>query len=83
MKKVLGGSGSIGNLHTVVAILVRYFLNNLGQILFKIFAPKSECFTRYDAFCWYIFDYACLRHKAYCYRKGSKLWKNCNFQQHV
>ena len=25
----------------------------------------------------------CLRHKAYCYGKGSKLWKNCIHQKHV
>ena len=25
----------------------------------------------------------CLRRKAYCYRKGSKLWKNCIHQKHV
>ena len=30
-------------------------------ILFKLFDPNSECFTSYDAFCSYIFDYACLR----------------------
>ena len=45
------------------------------QILFKFFDPKSKCFTKYDAFCFYIFDYACLGRKAYCYRKGSKSWK--------
>ena len=41
------------NLHTVVAILVLF-----EQFLGKSFAPKSECFTKYDAFCLYIFDYA-------------------------
>ena len=56
-----------------VAILVLF-----QQFLGKFFAPKSECFTKYDdAFCSYIFNYACSRHKAYCYWKGSKLWKNC------
>ena len=35
--------------------------------MFKFFAPKSECFTKYDAFCSYIFDYVCLECKAYCY----------------
>ena len=29
----------------------------------------------HDAFCSHIFDYACLRRKAYCYRRGSKLCK--------
>ena len=42
--------------------------------MFKFFASKSECFTKYDALCSYIFDYACLGRKAY--QKGSKLWKN-------
>ena len=62
------------NLHTVVSILA-LFEQFLG--MFKFFAPKSECFTKYDAFYSCIFDYACLGRKAYCYRKGSKLWKNC------
>ena len=30
------------------------------------------------AFCSYIFDYACLGRKAYCYQKSFKLWKNCS-----
>ena len=34
-------------------------------------------FAKYDAFCLHIFDYACLKRKAYCNRRGSKLWKNC------
>ena len=48
------------------------------HILFEIFALNFECCTKYDAFCSYIFDYACLgrRPKTYCYQKGSKLWKN-------
>ena len=33
-----------------------------------------------DAFCWLIFDYACLRRKAYRYRRSSKLHKNCIHQ---
>ena len=41
--------------------------------MFEFFAPKSECFTKYDAFCSYIFDYAFLGRKAYCYQKGLKL----------
>ena len=47
------------NLHTAVAILV-LFEQLLGKFLFKFFASKSEGFTKYDAFCSYIFDYACL-----------------------
>ena len=50
-----------------------------GSVLF----PKSECFTRYDAFGSYIFDYASLKRKAYCYQKGSKLWKNCIHQKYA
>ena len=70
------------NLHTVVAILV-LFEQFLGKFYFKCFAPKSECCTKYDAFCSYIFDYACLVRKAYCYRIGSKLWKSRIHQKHV
>ena len=62
IKKALGGSGGMlprklfENLHTVVAILALFeqFL-----VKFKFFAPKSECFTKFDAFCSYIFEYAC------------------------
>ena len=74
MKKALGGSGGMlpqkifENLHTIVAILV-LFETIFRQILFQFFAPKSECFTKYDAFCSCIFDHACLGRKAYCYRK--------------
>ena len=64
------------NLHTVVAILV-LFEQFLGKFCLNFFAPKSECFTKYDAFC------SCLRRKAYCYQKGSKLWENCIYQKHV
>ena len=48
-------------LHAVMANLV------------KIFDPNSECFAKYDIFCSHIFDYGCLRRKAYCYQRGSKL----------
>ena len=41
--------------------------------MFKFFDPNSACFPKYDAFCLHIFDYACLRRKAYRYRKDSKL----------
>ena len=53
------------------------------RILIELFASNSECFTKYDAFCSYISDYACLGRKAYCYRKSSKLWKTCIHQKHV
>ena len=52
-------------------------------MLFKLFAPKSECFTKYNAFCSYIFDYECFGRKVYCYQNGSKLWKNCINQKPV
>ena len=48
-----------GNLHAAVTILV-LFEQFLGKFCWKFFAPKSECFTKYDALCAYIFDYACL-----------------------
>ena len=72
MKKALRGSGDMlpkkifGNLHTVVAILGKF-------CLYKFFAPISECFTKYDAFCSYSFDYVCLGREVSCYQKGSKL----------
>ena len=59
------------NLRTVVAILV-LFKQIFGK-RYKFFAPNSKCFTKYDAFCLYIFDYACLGRKVYCYQKGSEL----------
>ena len=62
------------NLHAGVAILA-LFEQFLDKFCLNFLPLKSECFTKYDAFCSYIFDYACLGCKAYCYRKGSKLWK--------
>ena len=59
------------------------FWTSFKQILIQFFAPNSECCTKYDAFCSYIFHYAYLGRKVYCYRKGSKLWKNCIHQKHV
>ena len=56
------------NFDTVVAILVVF-----EQFSGKFCAPNSECFTKCDAFRSYIFDYACLERKAYCYRKGLKV----------
>ena len=37
--------------------------------MFKLFDPNSGCFAKYDAFCSHIFDYACLKRKAYSYQK--------------
>ena len=53
-----------------------------SKILFKFFDPSSEGFAKYDTFCSHIFAYACLRRTAYCYRRDSKLWKNCIHQKH-
>ena len=50
--------------------------------MFKFFSPTFECFAKYEAFCSHIFDYACLRRKAYCNRRGSRLWKNCICNDH-
>ena len=59
-------------LHAEIAILV-LFEHFLGKLrLFKFFYRNSEYFTKYGAFCLNIFNYACLRHKAYCYHRGSK-----------
>ena len=52
------------------------------QTLFKFFDSNSEHFSKYDAFCSQIFNYACLRRKTYCYRRGSTLWKNYIYQKH-
>ena len=52
------------------------------KTLFKFFDPNSKCFAKYNAFCSHIFDYACSRCKAYRYRRGSKLWKNCIHPKH-
>ena len=38
------------NLLAVGAILV-LFEQFLGKFCFEFFAPKSECFTKYDALC--------------------------------
>ena len=46
------------NLHSVVAILA-LFEQFLGEFCLNFLPQKSECFTKYDAFCSYIFDYAC------------------------
>ena len=51
-------------------------------MLFTFFDPNSECFAKYDAFCSDIFDYACLRRKAYRYQKGLNLRKNYVYQKH-
>ena len=84
----LGGSGGMlpqkifEILHTEVAILV-LFKQFLDKVCLNFLPPSRECFTKYDALCLYIFDNVCFGHKAYCYRKGWKLWKTCMYQKHV
>ena len=34
---------------------------NFRQLLFTFFYFGSECFAKYDAFYWHVFDHACLR----------------------
>ena len=68
-------------LHAVMAILV-LFEHFSGKFCLNIFGPNSEYFTKCDAFSSHIFNYSCLRRKAYCYRRGSKLWKICIYEQH-
>ena len=46
-------------LHTAVAIIA-LFEQVLGKFCLNCLPPKSESFSKYDAFCSYIFDYACL-----------------------
>ena len=41
--------------------------------MINFFDPNSKCFAKYDAFCSHIFNYVCLRQKAYSYHKGLKL----------
>ena len=31
--------------------------------MFTFFYFDSECFAKYDAFCWHVFDYVCLRRR--------------------
>ena len=43
--------------------------------MFKFFDPNLEYFAKYDTLCSHIFNYACLKRKAYSYRIVSKLYK--------
>ena len=71
------------NLHTVVAILVLFeqikgtFCLNFLPLILSV-SPNMMHFVR---------TFSIMRarsgHKAYCYRKGSKLWKSCIHQKHV
>ena len=69
------------NSGSVIAILV-LFVQLLRKILFKFFTPNFESFTKYDAFCSHISINMFARRKDFCYRRGSKLWKNCIHQKH-
>ena len=64
------------NLRTAVAILYSTFEQFLGKFGLKFFAPKSECFIEYDAFCLCIFDYACLGRKALLLWRRLKIIEN-------
>ena len=59
-------------LYAVLAILV-LFEQFSGKLCLNFLPLILSGFTKYDAFCSYIFNCACLGRKAYCYRKGSKL----------
>ena len=88
IKKALGGFGGMlprkifEILYAVLAILV-LFEQFSGKLCLNFLPLILSGFTKYDAFCSYIFNCACLGRKAYCYRKGSKLWQNCIHQKHV
>ena len=63
-KSSRGGSGACSPGKFLKIYILQCHFSTFGtifrQILYKFFASKSECFTKYDAFCSYIFDYACL-----------------------
>ena len=65
------------NLHTVVAILA-LFEQFLGKSCLN-FLPLNLSVSPTMMH----FVHACFERKAYCYPKGSKLWKNCIYQKHV
>ena len=78
-KKSLGGSGVMlprkifENLLTVVAVLA-LFEQFLGKFCFNFLPLNLNVSPNMMP---YIFDYACLGRKVYCYQKSLKLWKNC------
>ena len=87
MKHIENIKGSKGhappeNLHTVVAILVLFeqiigtFCLNFLPLILSV-SPNMH----------FVRTFSIMRarsgHKAYCYRKGSKLWKSCIHQKHV
>ena len=60
--KKSSGRFSLENFDTVVALLVFF-----EQFSGKFCAPNFKCFTKCDAFCSYIFDYACSGVRLTCY----------------
>ena len=60
-------------LHGVMVFLVLF-----EQILIKLFAPQSESFTKYDAFCSHIFDLCVLTSGQEWIQKI--LVRGCNFE---
>ena len=68
-------------LHAVMAILVlfEYFSRKFSLNFLTLILSASP--NMMDAFYLHIFDYTCLRHKAYRYQRGLKLWKNCVHQK--
>ena len=70
------------NLHTVVAILV-IFEQFLGKFCLNFLPLNVSVSPNIMHFVRNIFDYACFGREDYCYRIGSKLWRNCIHQKHV
>ena len=66
----------------VIAILYVLFEQYLRKILFKFFLPlilsPSPNMMHFVS----TFRFMLPRCKDYCYRRGSKLWKNCIDQKH-
>ena len=67
-EKLLGVRG-----HATPEYFKNFFRANFQANFVKFLDTNSECFTKYDAFRSHIFDYACLRRKAYRYRRGLKV----------
>ena len=61
--------------HAVMAILVPFeqFSGKFCLNFLTLNLSSLQYFTKYDAFCSQVFNYACLRRKGYCCRRGTKL----------
>ena len=68
------------NLRALVAILV-IFKKFSGKFCIKFLTLLLSTSPNMMHFS-HIFDYACLRRKAYLNRRGSRLWKNSIHQKH-